>query len=171
MCCFTWKPELVSNILWLIVVCPIQKTTIFSKTNAQLFQKKLFPNISVALVILLYNSLLKMNYLYYQFWTKGSLSFSEEVACKCSIKKLRIKLYQSSLAALLKKRLRCISVNLAKFFEKHILQNTCKWLDFPPFYISHSIDYFIQRNNKKGNCYFLNAFNRISTSESYRQKK
>ena len=74
--------------------------------------------------------LLKMNYLYYQFWTKESLSFSEMVACKCSIKKLRIKFYQSSLAALLKKRLRCISVNLAKFFEKHILQNTCEWLDF-----------------------------------------
>ena len=43
------------------------KTTILSKINAQLFQKKLFPNIIVDLAILLYNSLLKMNYFYYQF--------------------------------------------------------------------------------------------------------
>ena len=35
------------------LVCLIQKTTIFSKTNAQLFQKKLFPNINVVLAILL----------------------------------------------------------------------------------------------------------------------
>ena len=37
-------------------------------------EKKLFPNIRVVLAILLYNSLLKLNYLYYQFWTKESLS-------------------------------------------------------------------------------------------------
>ena len=43
------------------------KTTILSKTNAQIFQKKLFTNISVVLAILLYNSLLKTNYFYYQF--------------------------------------------------------------------------------------------------------
>ena len=35
------------------LVCLIQKTTILSKTNAQLFQKKLFPNINVVLAILL----------------------------------------------------------------------------------------------------------------------
>ena len=34
----------------------------------------MFPNISVVLAILLYNSLLKMNYLYYQIWTKESIS-------------------------------------------------------------------------------------------------
>ena len=116
-----------------------------------------------------------MNYLYYQFWTKESLSFSEAVARKCSIKKLRIKFCQSSLATLLKKRFghRWISVNLAKFFKKPILQNTCEWLvlDFAQFYMSHSIIYFIKRNSKKGNYYFLNVFNRISTSENYRQKK
>ena len=90
-------------------------------------------------------------------------------------KKLRIKLCQNSLATLLKRRLqhRCISVNLAKFFKKSILQNTCEWLvlDFVQFYMSHSIIYFIKRNSKKGNYYFLNVFNRISTSENYRQKK
>ena len=135
MCCFTWKLELVSNILWLIVVCPIQKTTIFLKTNAQLFQKKLFPNISVALVILLYNSLLKMNYLYYQFWTKGSLSFSEAVARKCSIKNLHTKFCQSSVANLLKKRPRHgrISVNLAQFFKKSCRAPANGW-----FWILHS---------------------------------
>ena len=37
----------------------------FSKVNAQLFQKKLFLNISVVLTILLSNSLLKINYLYH----------------------------------------------------------------------------------------------------------
>ena len=122
----------------------------------------------------LYNSLLKMNYLYYQFWTKESLSFSEAVAHKCSIKKLRIRFYQNSRATLLKKRLwhRCISVNLAKFFKKPILQNTCEWLvlDFAQFYMSHSIIYFIKRNSKKGNYYLLNVLSRISTSENYRQK-
>ena len=35
------------------LVCLIQKTTILSKTNAQPFQKKLFPNINVVLAILL----------------------------------------------------------------------------------------------------------------------
>ena len=118
-------------------------------------EKKLFPNIRVVLAILLYNSLLKLNYLYYQFWTKESLSFSEAVARKCSIKKLRIKFCQSSLATLLKKRFghRWISVNLSKFFKKPILQNTCEWLvlDFAQFYMSHSIIYFIKRNSKKGN--------------------
>ena len=67
-------------------------------------EKKLFPNIRVVLAILLYNSLLKLNYLYYQFWTKESLSFSEAVARKCSIKKLHIKSCQSSLATLLIKK-------------------------------------------------------------------
>ena len=90
-------------------------------------------------------------------------------------KKLRIKLCQNSLATLLKRRLqhRCISVNLAKFFKKSILQNICEWLvlDFVHFYMSRSILYFIKRNSKKGNYYFLNVFNRISTSENYRQKK
>ena len=43
------------------LVCLIQKATIFSKTNAQLFQRKLFPNISAVLAIVLYNSLRKMN--------------------------------------------------------------------------------------------------------------
>ena len=47
------------------LVCLIQRTTIFSKTNAQLFLKNLFP--SVVLTNLLYNSLLKINYLYHQF--------------------------------------------------------------------------------------------------------
>ena len=45
-----------------------------SKANDQLFWKILFPNISVVLAILPYNSLLKMNHLYYKFWTKESLS-------------------------------------------------------------------------------------------------
>ena len=97
-----------------------------------------------------------------------SLSFSEAAVPKCSIKMLRIKFCQSSLAALLKKRLlhKCISVNLAKFLKKPILQNTCKWLvlDFAQFYMSHSIIYFIKWNSKKGNYYFLNVFSRISTS-------
>ena len=79
------------------------------------FRKKTFPNISVIWAIVLYNSLLKMNYLYYQFWTQESFSFSEAVARKCSIKKLRIRFCQSSLATLLKKRFghRWISVNLS----------------------------------------------------------
>ena len=61
----------------------------------------------------------------------------------------------------------------SKFFKKPILQNTCKWmvLDFEQFYMSHSIIYFIKRDSKKGNYYFLNVFNRTSTSENYRQKK
>ena len=138
-------------------------------------EKKLFPNIRVVLAILLYNSLLKMNYLYYQFWTKESLSFSEAVARKCSMKKLRVKFCQNSLATLLKKRLRhrCIFVNLAKICKNAVLQNNCKWLvlDFAQFYMSHSIIYFIKRIIKKRNFYFLNVFNRISTSENYRQKK
>ena len=64
-------------------------------------------------------------------------------------------------------------MNLAKFFKKPILQNTCEWLvlDFAQFYMSHSIIHFIKRNSKKGNYYFLNVFNRISTSENYHQKK
>ena len=45
-----------------------------------------------------------MNYLYYQSWTKESLSFSETVDRKCSMKMLRKNLCQSSLATLLKKR-------------------------------------------------------------------
>ena len=129
------------------------------------------------MAILLYNSLLKVNYRYYQFRTKETkenLSFSETVARNCSIKKLRIKFCQSSLPTLFKKRFwnRCISVNLAKFFKKPILQNTCEWLvlDFAQFYISYSIIYFIKRNSKKGNFHFLIVFNRISTSENYRKK-
>ena len=68
---------------------------------------------------------------------------------------------------------RCISVNLVKFFKKPILQNTYEWLvlDFAQFYIPDSIIYFIKRNSKKENYYFLNVFNRLSTSENYRQKK
>ena len=114
----------------------------FQRQMRNFFRTKLFPNIRVVLTILLCNSLLKMNYLYYQFWTKESLSFSEAVARKCSIKKFRKKFCQNSLATLLKKRLRhtCIFVNLAKFFKK-TLQNTCEWLvlDFAQFYMSQSI--------------------------------
>ena len=44
-------------------------------------------------------------------------------------------------------------------------------VDFEQFYISHSIIHFIKRNSKKGDYYFLNVFNRISTSENYRQRK
>ena len=44
-------------------------------------------------------------------------------------------------------------------------------VDFEQFYISHSIIHFIKRNSKKGDYYFLNVFNRTSTSENYRQKK
>ena len=64
-------------------------------------------------------------------------------------------------------------VNLAKLFKSFFLQNSCEWLvlDFAQFYKSHSIIYFIKRNSKKGNYYFLNVFNRISASENYRQKK
>ena len=56
-------------------------------------------------------------------------------------------------------------------FSEHIWQNTCKWLvlDFAQFYMSHSIIYFIKRNSKKWNYYFLNVFNRTSISENYRQ--
>ena len=49
------------------LVCFIKKTAIFSKTNAQFFQKKLLPNISAVLAIIWQNSLLKINYLYYKF--------------------------------------------------------------------------------------------------------
>ena len=118
-----------------------------------------------------------MNYRYYQFRTKETkenLSFSETVARNCSIKKLRIKFCQSSLPTLFKKRFwnRCISVNLAKFFKKPILQNTCEWLvlDFAQFYISYSIIYFIKRNSKKGNFYFLIVFNRISNRRTIEKK-
>ena len=73
-----------------------------------------------------------------------------------------------------KKRLqqRCISLDLPKFFQKVILQNTCEWLvfDFAQFYRCHSIIYLIKGNSKKGNYCFLNVFNRISTSENYHQK-
>ena len=41
------------------LVCLIQNTTIFSKTIAQIFQKKLFPNVSVVLAILYILSLKK----------------------------------------------------------------------------------------------------------------
>ena len=53
-----------------------------------------------------------------------------------------------------------------------IFQNSCKWLvlDFG-FYMSHFIHYFIKQNSKKGNYYFLNVFNRISTTENYYQNK
>ena len=37
--------------------------------------------------------------------------------------------------------------------------------------MSHSINRFIKRNRKKGNYYFLNIFNRISTLKNCRQKK
>ena len=120
------------------------------------------------MTILLYNSLLKINYLYHEFWTKENLSFLEAVVRKCSIRKLHIKFCQSSLAILSERRLRhrCISVNLAKFFKKPILQNIYKWLflDFAQFYMSRSIIYFIKRNSRKRNYYLLNVFNRISTS-------
>ena len=92
--------------------------------------------------------------------------FSEAIVCKCSVKRLLIKFCQSLLATLLIKGLRhrCISVK--------ILQNTCKWLvlDFAHFHMSHSINHFLKWNIKKGNYYFLNIFNSISTSEKYRQK-
>ena len=59
----------------------------------------------------------------------------------------------------------------SKFLK--IFQKTCKCLvlDFEQFYISHSIIHFIKGNNKKGNYYFMNVFNRISASENYHQKK
>ena len=119
-------------------------------------------------------SSLKISYLYYKFWTS---KVSEEVVHKCPINKLLVTFCQSSLATLIKKRLRhrCISVNLAKFLKSLILQKNCKWLvlDFAQFYTSHSIIHFIiiKRNSKKGNSYFLNVFNRISASENCRQKK
>ena len=135
----------------------------------------MFPNISVVFAIIWQNSLLNINYLYHKFWTKESLSFSEAVVSKCSMKKLLIKFSQSSLATLLKKRLRhrYISVNLAKFLKSPTLQKTCKWLvlDFVQFYTSHSLIHFINRNSKNGNYYFFNVLNRILTSENYRQKK
>ena len=61
---------------------------------------------------------------------KESLSLSEAVVCKCPINKLLLRFCQSSLATLIKKRIRhrCISINLAKFLKNLILQNTCKWL-------------------------------------------
>ena len=96
---------------------------------------------------------------------KESLLFSEGVVCKCPINKLLITFCQSSLATLIKRRLRrrCISINLTKFLKNLILQNT----DVEQFYMSHFIIYFIMRNSKKGNYYFLNVFNRISTSNNY----
>ena len=61
----------------------------------------------------------------------------------------------------------------SKFLKKPILQNTCKFLvlDFEQFYMSHSIIHFIKVTSKKVNYYLSNVFNRISTSENYRQKK
>ena len=104
-----------------------------------------------------------------------SLSFSEAVVCNYSIKKLLIKFCQSSLATSLKKEtLRQVYFcEFCKIPKKNILQNIYKWLilDFAHFHTSHSIYHFIKRNSKKGNYYFLNIFNRISTSKNYRQKK
>ena len=106
---------------------------------------------------------------------KESLSFSEAVIRKCSLKNLLMKFCQSSLATLLKKRLwhMCMSVNLAKFFEKQSCRTPAKgWFwNFAQFYMSHSTIYFINWNSKKGDYYFLNVFNRISTLENYSQKK
>ena len=55
----------------------------------------------------------------------------------------------------------------SEFLKKSILQKTWKWLvlDFDQFYMSHSIILLIKRNRKKGSYYFLNVFNRVSTSE------
>ena len=136
------------------------------------FQKKLFFRKTILYILSLEKQFTKNQYLKI---LNESLSFSEAVVRKCPIIKLLITFCQSSLATLIKKRLRrrCISVNLAKFLKNPILQNTCKWLvlDFEQFCMSHSIIHFIKRNSKKGNYYFLNVFNRISTSENYRQKK
>ena len=54
----------------------------------------------------------------------------------------------------------------SEILKKAILQNTCKRpaLDFAHSCMSYSIIHFIKKNRKKGN-YFLNVFNRISTSE------
>ena len=110
------------------------------------------------MAILLYNSLIKMNYLYYQFWTKESLSFSEAVAHKCSIKELRIKFCQNSLATLFKKRTPT-QVYFREFSEILLKNLSCRtpengWFWILQLYLFHSIICFIKVNSKKGNYYF-----------------
>ena len=115
-----------------------------------------------------------MNYLYYQFWTKESLSFSEAVAHKCSIKELRIKFCQNSLATFFKKRTPT-QVYFREFSEILLKTLSCRtsangWFWILQVYMSHSIICFIKWNSKKGNYYFLNIFNRILAPDNYRQK-
>ena len=115
-----------------------------------------------------------MNYLHYQIRTKESLSFSEAVARKCSIKELRIKFCQNSLATLFKKRTPT-QVYFREFSEillKNLFYRTPGngWFWILQFYLFHSIICFIKVNSKKGNYYFLNVFNRISAPDNYCQK-
>ena len=63
-------------------------------------------------------------------------------------------------------------MNLANFLKKPSCRTPANgwfWiLNSFQFYMSHSIIHLIYRNSKKRNNYFLNVFNRISTSENYR---
>ena len=121
------------------------------------------------------NSLLKINIIFIINFERKKVLFSEAVIRNCSIRKIAHKILPKLTCNLVIKETptQVYFCEFSKFLKKPILQNTCKFLvlDFKQFYVSHSIIHFIKGTSKKVNYYLSNVFNRISTSENYRQKK